>query len=121
VTQQGLDELIVSIHGQLHGGELVTLLRTRLRAKTAFNWASRFSSDLLAVGAHTARRAGIDPAVIKANKKARQLIGALRKYHAHLRLPGSVTVDEIAYSTYDSTRRLHGSLIAARYQSWSIP
>jgi hypothetical protein len=86
-----------------------------------------------------ARRAGIDPTVSKANKKARQLIGAVRKYHAHLTIPGSLTVDEIALSTFDSTRRLHvlmqacllreigmktaqiESLIAARYQSWPLP
>ena len=86
-----------------------------------------------------AKRASIDPAVSKVNKKARQLIGAVRKYHAHLTLPGSLTSDEIALGTFDSTRRLQvlmqacllreigmetaqiESLIAAHYQSWSIP
>ena len=85
------------------------------------------------------KRAGIDAAVSKADKKGRQLIGALRKYHAHLTLPGNLTTDEIAFSTYDSTRRLHAlmqacllreigmdtaqieSLIATRYLPWRIP
>jgi hypothetical protein len=85
------------------------------------------------------KRAGIDPAVSKADKKARRLIGALRDYHAHLTLPGSLTTEEIAFSTYDSTRRLHvlmqacllreigmetaqiESLIATRYLPWPIP
>jgi hypothetical protein len=86
-----------------------------------------------------AKRAGIDPAVSKVDRRALQLIGALRDYHAHLTLPGSLAADEIALSTFDSTRRLHvlmqacllreigmetaeiESLIAARYQSWPIP
>ncbi len=86
-----------------------------------------------------ANRGGIDPAVSKANRRALQLIGALRDHHAHLTLPGNLTPEEIALSTFDSTRRLHvlmqacllreigmeteqiESLIAARYVSWPIP
>jgi ApeA N-terminal domain 1 len=85
------------------------------------------------------KRAGIDPAVSKADKKARKLIGALRRYHAHLALPGSLSAEDLAFSTYDSTRRLHAlmqacllreigmetsqieSLIAKRYLPWPIP
>lgn len=85
------------------------------------------------------KRADISPTVSKCNEKARKLIGALRKYHAHLTLPKNLTIDEIALSTYDSSRRLHvlmqacllreigleteqiESLIAARYLTWPLP
>jgi hypothetical protein len=53
------------------------------------------------VGALT-RRARIDPAVLKTDKAALRLIGALRRYHAHLTLPASLTAEEIA--TGGSTR-----------------
>lgn len=85
------------------------------------------------------KRAGIDESVSKADRRARELIGSLRKYHAHLVLPGKPTVEGIALSTFDSTRRLHvlmqacllrelgletgriESLITAHYRNWPIP
>lgn len=86
-----------------------------------------------------ATRANIDPSVTHADKKARRLIGALRDYHAHLTLPVALSIDDIAGSTFDSTRRLHTlmqacllreiglntsqveQLLAAHYRGWPIP
>lgn len=86
-----------------------------------------------------AKRASINENVSRTDKKARALIGALRKYHAHLALPGNLTVEEIALSTFASTRRLHvlmqacllreiglqteqiELLISTHYVNWRIP
>jgi len=86
-----------------------------------------------------AQRADISPAVSHANKKALKLIGGLRDYHAHLTLRDNLTADEVALSTYDSTRRLHvlmqacllrelgleseqiESLIGRHYINWPVP
>lgn len=86
-----------------------------------------------------ARRAAIDSTITKANQQARRLIGGLRDYHAHLGLPEQWSPDEIAETTYNSTRRLHalmqacllreiglgteqiGSLITTHYRNWPIP
>lgn len=53
------------------------------------------------------KRANIDERISKADQEARKLIGGLRRYHAHLSLPGNLTPDEVALSTFASTRRLH--------------
>lgn len=86
-----------------------------------------------------AARADVDPAVTGVDKAAERLIGALRDYHAHLKLPGNLTPIEIAHSTFDSTRRLHAlmqasllreiglgteqieELIRTHYLNWPIP
>jgi hypothetical protein len=85
------------------------------------------------------KRAGVDPAVSHVDRRARQLMGSLRSYHAHLTLPKSITTEDIALSTFDSTRRLHllmqacllrelglptpeiEALLQARYRSWPVP
>jgi hypothetical protein len=86
-----------------------------------------------------AQRADISTAISHTNKKALKLIGGLRDYHAHLTLRDNLTADEVALSTFDSTRRLHvlmqacllrelgldtkqiESLITRHYSNWLIP
>jgi hypothetical protein len=86
-----------------------------------------------------AERADVPTTLTKATKDARALIGAARKYHAHLRVPEGFTTESIDDQTYQSTRRLHvllqacllrdvgidtsnvERLLKQHYQCWPIP
>lgn len=85
------------------------------------------------------KRAGVSADVTGATDQALALIGATRKYHAHLSIDSDFSPDTIVNQTYESTRRLHAlvqaclmreiglethdieRLMTQHYLSWPIP
>lgn len=68
-----------------------------------------------------AERAAVSSDVTGATDEAIAMIGAARDYHAHLKVDGPYSAEQIEDDTYASTRRLHALLQACLLRDIGIP